>query len=56
MREAFSSTGTADLVLFYPWIRDSRWEKIRIREKYPGSYFPELSDFPGFKILKILFC
>ncbi len=38
-------------MLFRPL--DPGWEKIRIRDKYPGSYFRELSNiFFGLKILK----
>jgi hypothetical protein len=41
-----------DAVLFDPWIRASRWEKIQIRiqDMHPGSHFRELSKkFLGYK-------
>jgi hypothetical protein len=48
----YRNMSVADPIFFYPWIRDTGWKKIRIRDEHPGSYFRGLRTiFLGFKIL-----
>jgi hypothetical protein len=50
---SFHCCGSGIRYLFDPWIRDSGWVKVRIRDEQPVSYFIELrKPFFGVKILK----